>query len=443
MIRSNLSALIVAAGLLASGAALAQEPPPAAAEPVTTEPPAAAPAPIPARAPEAVQVQALSELDLFSTGRDTGLGEDVWKGSSADIARAVIPGLASKPLSPAGASLARRLLAQASTAPAGAGKDLDLAVARARALLVLGDAGDASLVLDRTPGVADHADLSMLAAEAALVSEQDDKACRIADNLTDGRDGLYWLRLRAFCQVRAGKTDEAQLTFNLAAAQAPTTAKSKPPAITRLLGVYIAGAGDAGPASLRDGLDFAVSRGLKLDLTPALATATPALGRYWALKTAESAAPAPDVAAGAAPSPIALAAQAAAASQPDPTVLEQLVTQAAQETAPKARARLQAAAAILASLGGDMSDAARAQFASFEIGRAEAPAARVIALSIAAGAGLKGETVLLALQVAQTGGAAGPTPADRGWIIRALNHVGLKADARAFAVEGLRALEGP
>jgi len=45
--------------------------------------------------------------------------------------------------------------------------------------------------------------------------------------------------------------------------------------------------------------------------------------------------------------------------------------------------------------------------------------------------------------VAQAGGAGGPAPADRCWIIRALIRVGLKTDAEAFAAEGLLALKGP
>ena len=115
MIRSNLRALTVIGALLAAGMARAQDqpagpptPPPDAPTPdaampapqAEPEPPAQdqTTAPAPAAQAPAVQVQTLSALDLFSTGRDAGLGDDLWKGSSADIARAVIPTLASKPL---------------------------------------------------------------------------------------------------------------------------------------------------------------------------------------------------------------------------------------------------------------------------------------------------------------------------------------------------------
>ena len=416
-------------------------PPPEAQPEPTPQEQTPAPAALPA-APAPVQAQPLSQLDLFSTGRDAGLGEDVWKGSSADIARAVIPALAAKPLSPAAASLARRLLSQTSTAPTGAGSDLDLAVARARALLALGDAEDASLVLDRTPGVADHADLSQLAAEAALISEQDDKACGIAQNLTDGRDGLYWLRLRAFCQARAGKTDEAQLTFNLAGAQA------KDVTTARLLSAFIAGAGDPGPASLHTGLGFALSSALKLDLAPALPTAAPAISRRWALRNTPPPA-APDASVEPVHAVLAMATNdrgdwaALGIAGTDQQIVERLIERGAREASPQSRARLQAGAAILASLDTDLTGASRAQLADFDLGHSQTAPARLLALDAAARLGLKGETALLALQIAQAGGAGGPAPADRCWIIRALIRVGLKTDAEAFAAEGLLALKGP
>ena len=469
MIRATLRVLAVAGGLLAANGAWAQDivttapqapsPPPEPAaqapspapEPTPPETPAPAaelqaqppaqdqmgtPAVVPAT-PAPVQAQPLTQLDLFSTGRDTGLGADVWKGSSADIARAVIPSLVTKPLSPAATNLARRLLAQTSTAPTGAGNDLDLAVARARALLALGDAEDASLVLDRTPGVADHADLSGLAAEAALISEQDDKACGIAQNLTDGRDGLYWLRLRAFCQARAGKADEAQLTFNLAGGEGQDDATA------RLLGVFIAGVGDPGPARARSGLEYALSRALKLDLGVALATASPAISSHMELAGIGTTDPVKLYGFSTndpARMKVLEAARALSNGEPYSQLLEQLVDQGAHSTGPRVPA--QAAAMILASLGGDLTGASRAQLADFGLISSKASDSRLLALNIAADAGLKGETALLALQIAQYGSASGPALGDRCEIIRALNRVGLKEDARAFAIEGLMALRG-
>ncbi len=457
--------------------------------------------------PAPVQVQSLATLDLFSTGREAGLGQDLWKGSSADIARAVIPTLASRPLSPAGLALARRVLAQASTAPDGAGSDGDLAAARARALLALGEPGLADNILDHTPGLSDNAALSQTAAEAALITGQDAKACAISDALTQGREAAYWLRLRTYCQLIAGKTDAAQLTFTLASQQ------GKDAVFTRLMGVAINGAGDPGKASLRDGLDYALSRRLKLDLTPAIDQAPPAIAAAIAAANPPPPPPAapaslsePDVIAplkaaktradfaaaakaadpglaalvqakspmtepvleinaalvagdattaqairdgmpaaaspGPEPSDLAIldAALAAAAGKSDPAILDRLC-QAGAGGDFKTRGRAQAAAVLFAALGGDLGGAARGALISFEIGRVEAPAARLLVMDAAAAAGRRGETALIALTLAQPGGASGPAPADRAQIIRALARAGLRADAQAFAVEGLLALQ--
>jgi hypothetical protein len=220
-----------------------------------------------------VGVSSLSSLDLFSAGRETGLGTELWKGSSAAIARQVIPTLDAAPLSPAGTLLARTVLATTAIAPDGAGGDSVLAAERVKALLDLGDAEGAGMILDRTPGLSGSSALSQAAAEVALINDQPDKACAIGEALSADRDAIYWLRLRAFCQARAGKPDLAQLTLTLANQQAPD------PTFGRLMGAVIAGGVDPGPASLRNGLDYALSVQLKLDLTPALPHAAPPIAR--------------------------------------------------------------------------------------------------------------------------------------------------------------------
>lgn len=457
-----------------------------------------------------VEVQSLAKLDLFSSGRETGFGPDVWKGASADIARAVIPTLAARPLSPAGASLARRLLAQTATAPDGAGGDADLAAARVKALLALGEAPLVGEILDHTPNLSQDGALSQTAAEVALDLGQDQKACGIGEALTVDRSNLYWLRLRAFCQALAGKTEAAQLTFTLASQQ------GKDPVLARLMGVLLNGAGDPGPASLRNGLEYALSRHFNLDLTPALPGANPAIADQIAAARAAAAsasAPAPvslpsdpeivgalkaaktfsafviaakaeapaiaaavqaktpladpildasaalaagDVdtaqairAALAEPNapttdPLSLAildaALAAAVGRPDAPTLDRLIERGGVGDA-RGKGRAQAAAAIFAGLGGEISNAGRAQFVGFDLGRSDVSAAKMIGLEADAEAGRVGETALLVLSAAQGGGAAGPPPADRARIVRALTKVGRKADAQAFAVEGLLMLQ--
>jgi hypothetical protein len=220
-----------------------------------------------------VQVQSLAPPDLFSTpAGKSDLGADLWKDTSPDIFHDVLPKLAAKPLSPAFVELARKVLATGANAPSAVGNEPDMGAARALGLLALGDAAGAGLVLDRAPGVTGNASLSLAAAEAALIKGDDDKACGIGDALTVDRGAAYWLRLRAFCQARAGQGDAAQLTFSLAQQQ------TKDADYTRLMTAVLNGT-PPGAANLRNGINLALSRKLGLSLkAPAVAaTASPAI----------------------------------------------------------------------------------------------------------------------------------------------------------------------
>jgi hypothetical protein len=452
-----------------------------------------------------VQVQTLAAPDLFSTpAGDTGLSGDLWKDASPGIVRDVLPKLASKPLSPAGAALARRVLATGANAPAGVGDDPDMGAARAMALIALGEAAGADAVLDRVPGVAASPALSLAAAEAALITGADDKACKIGEALNVERGAAYWLRLRAFCQVLAGQNDAAQLTLNLALAQ------TKDADYARLMSAALSGT-PAGAANLKNGVNYALSRKLGLDIqsAAAVASASPALkpvlkpapgladgvdltaaqgSAVAALRAAKGLAAFTEVA----KASIASIAAIARADAPleDPVLLARAALAAGDlATAQTIRGKLtgdaipgasgqdlalldaalaaaegrkdaqvldgliergaqggakspaQPAAVILAALGGAMSPEARAQFVAFDPGKPVASAPRLTVLDDAAAAGRKGETALLALSVAAEAGVNGPGPIDRARLVRALLKAGLDADARALAVEGLLALQ--
>ena len=480
-------AWLIAALALIPAAAVAQEAPPMSAAPFTPTPfepmpPAEAPPPTPPTPlpPVAgVEVQTLQTLDLFSGGRrDTGLPSDLWAGSSADVARDILPTLGARPLTPAAKALARRLLATAASAPDGAGNDQALAAARAQALLALGDTRAARLALERLSAIPSNAALSQAAAEAALTLGEDDQACAIAQALTVDRGGPYWLKLRAYCQVIGGQTDAATLTLSLA------TAGGKEPAFARMMNVLIAGAGDPGAANLRSGVDYALSRRLNLNPAPAMANATPAIAAelatlpadpetaFASLRTAKTldafttaaraALPAITVraaggnlvaaealllaraslTAGDLPTARALrlsiaeaptvdlalldGALAAAGGRVDAQVLDALVERGGAGSIPA-----QGGALILAGLGGTVGPAARAELARFTLPRGAALPGRSLALDLAAQAGLKGETALLALSLDAIAAA------DRARSVKALAQASLNDDARALAVEGL------
>lgn len=223
---------------------------------------------------EEVRVKSLAAPDYFSGPvAETGLPGDLWKDAAPDIMRDVVPKLAgTKLLSPAFANLARRMLSTGANGPAGVGDNVDMGAARGMALVALGEAKGANAILDRATGAPGSAPLSMATAEAALITGDDDKACRVQDALTVDRGAAYWLRLRAFCQLKAGQADAAQLTFQLA------QNATKDTDYARLMGAALGGTA-SGAANLKNGVNYALSRRLNLDLqsAAAVASASPAL----------------------------------------------------------------------------------------------------------------------------------------------------------------------
>jgi hypothetical protein len=420
-------ALVVAcAGAVAAHAQPAGSPDAA----VATAPPATPPPPPPVAPSQPVEVTALAAPDAFTTpARATGLPATLWRGSSVQVAKAVLPLLAERPLTPAAAALARRVLATGAPGPDGAGQDPALVAGRAAALIAQGDPRGAAAILARAPGLDRNADLARVAAESALLAGEDARACQIESGLTAGREDIYWVRLRTYCQAVAGKTAEAQLTFDLAQSQA------KDAVFTRLMAAKLAGAGDPGAPSLRNGLDYALSRNLGLDL--GLAKPSPAVAA--ALAQGGPAEPAFDVAA--IPPDLAPLARAVAAPGAFPAVELERLLDAADTGDPKVRVRLSAAALTAEGFAEPLGPGLRARVAALPTAEGRAPAGRNLALDAAAGDGRAGEAALLALWTCAEAGPAGLAVADRARIVRALHRAGLDADARAFALEGLMALK--
>lgn len=449
--RPSILALVLAPAILAASVGAGRgQPPPASQPPIATAPseapprpppapeprpePAPALAPPPAAAPvvappRGVEVTQLAAPDAFTTpGRDTGLPATLWRGASAKTIRSVLPLLAAKPLSPAGAALARRVLATGAPGPAAMGDDPALLAARAQALMAQGDPKAAATILSRAPGVDRSPELAQAAAESALLAGDDGRACQVAQGLGSGRDDIYWLRLRTYCQAIAGHVDQAQLTFDLAQAQARDLV------FGRLMGAKLAGTGNPGAASLRNGLDLALSRSLSLDLT----TARPTPEVAAALFGSDPAPPAFDP----------------AAFGPDLAPAVQQILDGKPMTYgafmslmngitnnPKAPNRAASAALLIQALGDMGGTNASDGLGDWAVPEGRAPVGRNIALDAAADRKLAGEAALLALWACAEAGPAGPAMGDRIRIVRALHLAGLEAEARAFALEGLLSLK--
>jgi len=371
-----------------------------------------------------VEVTPLDAPDAFSTpGRDTGLPADLWRGASAETLDKVLPLLATRPLSPAAAQLGRRVLATGAPGPSGIGDSPALIGARANALIALGDPQAAAAILSRAPGLERSSVLSQAAAESALLAGDDARACAIAERLGEGRGQIYWLRLRAYCQVLADETAQAQLTFDLAQSQARDAVYG------RLMGARLSGTAP-GAASLRNGLDYALSRSLGLDLSeakpaPAVAAALAPADPDW--RVAE-------------PDPSAFGFAPAPDQQPGVAAWARTLISAVPSSG-KARPRTEAAALLMSALSPELGVSESGYLAGFTVAAGKAPAGRVLALARAAEANAMGETALLALWTAAEAGADGVALGDRILIVHALRRVGLTDEANAFAAEGLAGLK--
>lgn len=382
-------------------------------------------------APAAAQVEVvqLAAPDAFSaTGREVGLSADLWAGTPIETVRVVLPLLAAKPLSPAAANLARRVLATGARGPEGSAGDEALVGQRASVLIALGDVAAATRILDRASGVERNADLARAAAETALLAGDTARACSVANGLGTNRGDVYWLRLRAFCQVEAGQGSQAHLTFDLAQAQARDAVYG------RLMGARLAGTAP-GAASARNGLDLALSRALGLDL----AAAKPASAVAAALSGAEPVTPTFDISA--IDADIGGLGAAVRDGMPPEGGVSALIAAAAEAADPKRRTRLQSAALLIASLANDLPGPDRAKVGGFSGVEGKAPAGRSLALEAAAASRRMGEAALLALWTCADAGVAGPGVADRARIVRTLARAGLADDARLFVLEGLAALK--
>lgn len=200
--RWSIKAALLAASILAGGPAFAQSQP----------------------ANGQIEVAELGDVNPFEVGVDPVLPDTVWSTGHAgalDGALSVLPDRASPGWSsPAAARLALAALRSSGEPPQGAGDGFRLAAKRADRALSAGRAQLVYELLSRTPRVNESDALSRVFAETALAMGRTQEACRAADALLEGRDAAYWLRLRASCLALDGAIPAAELTAELARAQA-------------------------------------------------------------------------------------------------------------------------------------------------------------------------------------------------------------------------------
>ena len=112
--------------------------------------------------------------------------------------------------------LERRLLLTNAEAPAGKGSGVNLFAARADRLASLGLSRDAAALLAMMPaGLMDKV-AARLRLDSLLLAGDVDGACKAVDDVSQiASADSYWQETQVFCQLRAGKADQAGLGLDL------------------------------------------------------------------------------------------------------------------------------------------------------------------------------------------------------------------------------------
>jgi len=145
-----------------------------------------------------------------------GFPMDMWKDTDRLLVEHLLPRLPPALTSPAMRDLERRLLLTNAEAPAGKGSGVNLFAARADRLASLGLSRDAATLLAMMPaGLMDRVAVRMRL-DSLLLAGDVDGACKAVDDVSQiASADSYWQETQVFCQLRAGKADQAGLGLDL------------------------------------------------------------------------------------------------------------------------------------------------------------------------------------------------------------------------------------
>ena len=145
-----------------------------------------------------------------------GFPMDMWKDTDRLLVEHLLPRLPPALTSPAMRDLERRLLLTNAEAPAGKGSGVNLFAARADRLASLGLSRDAATLLAMMPaGLMDKV-AARLRLDSLLLAGDVDGACKAVDDVSQiASADSYWQETQVFCQLRAGKADQAGLGLDL------------------------------------------------------------------------------------------------------------------------------------------------------------------------------------------------------------------------------------
>ncbi len=171
------------------------------------------------QAPTRVIVQSLGQVEPFKVGANTAIPFTMsplqWRGTSAQSASRLMSDLPEAGSSPLLNQLAASVLISPSAPPAGGQGNVELASLRLASAYRLGLLDAVINLAERSPGGLSDPENAAIATRAFLALGQDDKACETALRLQNGRDAVFWLKVRAYCLARQGRTGAAELTADL------------------------------------------------------------------------------------------------------------------------------------------------------------------------------------------------------------------------------------
>lgn len=153
--------------------------------------------------------QAVGTMDVHQGGFPASL----WNGTSAEVARTLLPRLPGSGASPTIRSLERRLLLTAAPPPEGAKPDArpSLVEMRAERLLALGDLDGVAGLTNAAPAAVEGALAAKVQRDAHLLAGRVDQACARLPAAADPESA----RLTTFCHLSQGRTLEGTLALDL------------------------------------------------------------------------------------------------------------------------------------------------------------------------------------------------------------------------------------
>ena len=161
------------------------------------------------------QLGAAQAFDVGAQGVDTGFSPNLWAGTNAQQAKALLKAAPTRSHSMVVTDIVASVLLTGGTPPAGGSEDKDYLAARLGTLVKLGRSEAVDQILGRQPQHAGSAQGQQVQADAALMGADTSAACLIADQISERRDAPYWVKLRAFCHVIRGEVAAAELTADL------------------------------------------------------------------------------------------------------------------------------------------------------------------------------------------------------------------------------------